>query len=133
MADFDLEKLIAQKAEARGDDGKHVSFDFAGREWTFRDPLMLDDDEKLELNGIEGDEFIAAWYMGDDQYDDFTAATAKITLKDGRVLEYTGNSSIFFQVFREYMRKAQAVDEQGNGSRPNRSSRRMAQKKSKQH
>ncbi|GAC71032.1 hypothetical protein [Gordonia soli] len=120
MADIDLNKLIAQRADARGDDGKSTSFIFGEppQEWTFRDPLMLDDDEKDDLNDLKFDVDIAAWYMGDDQFDKF--------------VEAGGNSSIFFLAFREHMKREQATDQNGNPTRPNRSSRRMASKKSKQ-
>lgn len=117
MADIDLDKLIAQRAEARGDDGRSTSFMFKEREWTFRDPLMLDDDEKDELADLEHDIDIAAWYMGDDQYDEFCTAG--------------GNSSMFFLAFREHM-KSQQAESEGKPTRPNRSSRRSASKRSKQ-
>lgn len=117
MADIDLDKLLAQRAEARGDDGKTIAFKFKDQEWTFLDPLMLSDDEKDELADVEHDVDIASWYMGDDQYDKFVAAG--------------GNSSLFFHAFRAHMQSAQAEIE-GKPTRPNRSSRRMASKKSKQ-
>lgn len=109
IVDIDLDALIEQKAEARGDDGRSVSFTFKGQRWTFLDPLMLTDEEKDELGEIDYDPDVAAWYMGGDQYD--------------RFLEVGGNSSMFFQAFGAYQRKAIA-ENQGNPTRSNRSSRR---------
>lgn len=107
--DVDLDAIIAQKAEARGDDGRSVAFRFKGEVWTFRDPETLTDEEKDELADINYDVDIAAWYMGDDQYDRFAAVG--------------GGSSLFFMAFKNHQKKIR--DElNGNPTRSNRSSRR---------
>jgi hypothetical protein len=130
MADIDLEKLIDQRAEARGDLGYTVSFEWGGKTFTFRDPLMLDDDEKDDLAEIEHDVDVAAWYMGDDQYDDFVETVAHIPRDDGTFLDIHGSSSVFFEAFRAHMREAQAENE-GNPTRRNRSSRRAASRRAR--
>lgn len=107
--DIDLDEIIAQKADARGDDGRTVTFRFKGDTWTFLDPQTLTDDEKEELQDIDFDVDVAAWYMGDDQYDRFVAAG--------------GSSSIFFQAFRAHQKKI-TEELAGRPTRPNRSSRR---------
>lgn len=107
--DIDLDALIAQKAEARGDAGDVVAFRFKGERWTYRDPELLTDDEKEELREITFDVDIAEWYMGADQYD--------------RFVEVGGNSSIFWMAFKKH--QADVRDEmQGNPTQSNRSSRR---------
>lgn len=129
MADIDLDQLIASRAEARGDDGRTVAFRFKGAEWRFRDPLMLNDDEKDDLTKLDFDPDIACWYMG-------AVLNADGMLEGGeefdKFVEAGGNSSIFFLAFRQHMKDQQA-EVQGNPTQPNRSSRRMASKKSKQH
>lgn len=120
MADIDLDAILAKRAEVRGDDGTRFSFSFAGTEWNARDPQLLSDDEKDELAADvgESDIDVAAWFMGNDQYDTF--------------LEAGGSSSIYFQAMRAYMDKVQGEIE-GKPTQPNRSSRRSASKRVKQH
>lgn len=119
MADIDLDKLIAQRSEARGDDGRRFTFSYKEQEWTSLDPMMLTDDEKDELDEVgELDVDIAAWYMGDEQFDRFAEAG--------------GSSSIFFLALSAFM-KTQKDEVEGKPIRPNRSSRRAASKRQKQH
>ena len=115
MADIDLDKIIAKRAEARGDSGDRFTFTFAGQEWDARDPQLLSDDEKDELNDLGNNDIdVAAWFMGDEQYD--------------RFLEAGGSSSIFFLAMRENARHLQGEIE-GKPTRPNRSARRSAASK----
>lgn len=134
MADIDLDKIIAQREEARatngdateyifefGDEeprikgeGEVFSFRFVGRDWVVIDPQFLGDDEKDWLRDIDDDVDIAIWYMGETQYDEF--------------VEAGGSSSIFFQGFRAYTKELQD-DVSGKPTRPNRSSRRRAARK----
>lgn len=135
MADIDLDKYLAQREEARAKDGATVykfefddkvfektegdtfTFRFRDREWVVREPQFLSDDEKEQLEPLTADVDIAAWYMGEAQYDEFLAAG--------------GESWMFNQAFTDYSKKVR--DEiNGNPTRRNRSSRRAASKKQKQ-
>lgn len=119
MADIDLDKIIAQRSEARGDDGRRFTFSYKDQMWTSLDPMMLTDDEKDDLDEVgDLDVDIAAWYMGDEQFDKF--------------VEVGGNSSMFFFALKEFM-KTQKDDIEGKPTRPNRSSRRAVSKKPKRH
>lgn len=114
MADIDLDAILAQRAEARGDEGFTFSFKMHGQEWVAKDPMLLTDDEKDELSDLTYDVDVAAFFMGDDQYDDFVAAG--------------GQSSHFVLALQEYQ-KARTDEAQGRPTRPNRSSRRQAERK----
>lgn len=134
MADVDLDTIIAQREEARAKEGATVhtfefdgesfektegdtfTFKFQGKDWVVRDPQFLLDDEKDQLSPLRFDADVAAWYMGEKQYDKF--------------VEAGGESWMFLKAFTNYQKKVQD-ENQGNPTRPNRSSRR-AQKRSKQ-
>lgn len=134
MADIDLDKIIAQREEARAKDGSNVfkfefdgetfektegdtfSFKFKERDWVVRDPQFLLDEEKDQLSPLRFDADVAAWYMGEGQYDEFVRAG--------------GESWMFLKAFSDYQKRIQD-ENQGNPTRLNRSSRR-AQKRSKQ-
>ena len=126
---INLSELLKQRAEATGVDGDRVPFQFGGKTFTFRDPLMLSDDEKDELADLDFDVDVAAWYMGDDQYDEFVATTETITLDGGESFDVTGSSSVFFTAFKQYMEDAREEDANGRPTSRNRSSRRMEARK----
>lgn len=115
MADINLDTILAQRAEARGDEGYTFSFTAYGQEWTAKDPMLLTDDEKDELAELSFDVDVAAFFMGDEQYDKFIAAG--------------GQSSHFVLALTEYQRSQQDTAS-GRPTRPNRSSRRAAARKS---
>lgn len=115
MTDIDLDAILQQRAEARGDEGFTFSFKAYGKEWTAKDPMLLTDDEKDELAEMTYDVDMAAFFMGDEQYDAFVAAG--------------GQSSHFVVALTEYQRKQQAGGSDGRPTRPNRSSRRAAAQK----
>lgn len=118
MTDIDLDAILAQRAEARGDSGFTFSFTAHGQEWTGKDPMLLSDEEKDQLAELQFDIDIAAFFMGDEQFDKFVAAG--------------GQSSHFILALSEYQ-KQRTGEAQGRPTRPNRSSRRAAaQKSSKQ-
>ncbi|WP_411815489.1 hypothetical protein [Gordonia sp. SND2] len=109
VIDVDLDALLDQRAEARGDEGDVVAFQYQGQRWTYRDPETLTDDEKYELNRLTFDVDVAEWYMGPEQYD--------------RFVEAGGDSSKFWIAFKKH--QADIRDELGgNPTRSNRSSRR---------
>ncbi|GAA4809627.1 hypothetical protein [Tomitella cavernea] len=118
MPGINVEELYAQRAEATGVDGDRIPFDFAGRTWTFRDPQTLTDEEKEEISEIDFDPDMAAWYMGDDQYAEFVAATATIDGADGKQREIQGGSGIFLLAFQEHMSRVRDAVE----TRPTRAS-----------
>ncbi|AOE44365.1 tail assembly chaperone [Gordonia phage Ghobes] len=133
VVDVDLDALLAQREEARANgsvtvhqftfDGETVektegdtfSFKVFGKTWVCRDPQYLTDDEKDQLSPLQFDSDVAAWYLGEEQYDQFTAAG--------------GESWLFLRAFADYQKKVRD-ENQGNPTRLNRSSRR-AQKRGK--
>ena len=133
--DIDLDLIIKQREEARtsGDvelftfdydeieviktEGDTFSFQYKDRKWVVRDPQFLTDEEKDQLAPLQFDADVAAWYLGETQYDEF--------------LEQGGESWMFLKAFTEYQKKVQD-EAQGNPTRPNRLSRR-AQKRTKRH
>lgn len=115
MSNINLDALIEQRAEATGSTAGRIPFDFKGETYTFTDPLMLTDEDKDELAELEWEPDIAAWYMGEEEYDKFVAAG--------------GSSNLWFLVFREYLDRNEAVDPAGKATRLNRSSRRSAARK----
>lgn len=120
---LDLHSLLEQRAEATGVEGDRVPFDFGGKQFTFKDPILLSDEEKDDLAELEWDADVAAWYMGEEQYTEFIETTAEV---NGATV--AGSSNLFFLVFNEYMKSAQA-EQAGKSSRPNRFSRRAAARK----
>lgn len=114
MADIDLDAILEQRAEARGDQGFTFTFKMHGQEWTAKDPMLLTDDEKDELSALQYDVDVAAFFMGEEQYDDFQAAG--------------GQSSHFVLALTEYQKK-QTGEVGGRPTRSNRSSRRQEARK----
>lgn len=118
MTDIDLDAILAQRAEARGDQGFTFSFTAHGQEWNAKDPMLLSDDEKDELAELQFDIDLAVFFLGEEQYDKFVAAG--------------GQSSHFILALSEYQKK-RTGEANGRPTRPNRSSRRaVAPKSSKQ-
>lgn len=114
MTNLNLDELLKQRTEATGAEKGMVPFDFQGKTFTFRDPILLNDDELDELDELDGGPDIAEFYMGAEQYDAF--------------LEAGGTSNMFFLVFTQYMNESR--DEVGgNPTRGNRSSRRAARRR----
>ncbi|AOE44366.1 tail assembly chaperone [Gordonia phage Ghobes] len=109
VVDVDLDALLAQREEARANgsvtvhqftfDGETVektegdtfSFKVFGKTWVCRDPQYLTDDEKDQLSPLQFDSDVAAWYLGEEQYDQFTAAG--------------GESWLFLRAFADYQKK----------------------------
>ncbi|QDF17111.1 tail assembly chaperone [Gordonia phage William] len=109
MADIDLDKFLAQREEARAKDdvqvykfdfddqtfektdGDTFAFKFKGRDWVVREPQFLTDAEKEQLDPLTADVDVAAWYMGETQYEEFLAAG--------------GESWMFNQAFTDYSKK----------------------------
>jgi|SRR5699024_903046 len=123
MSGINFEELYAQRAEATGVAGDRIPFEFAGTQWSFRDPQTLTDQEKEHLADLEFDPDVAEFYMGADQYTDFLATTASITLNDGKTVDVPGSSSVFNDVFIRHMQQVQDTIAE-RPTRPNRSSRR---------
>lgn len=116
MADIDLDQILEKRAEARGDEGNTFTFTFKGQEFTARDPQMLSDEEKEELDELgDNDIDVAEWFLcGPEKYDAFLAVG--------------GSSSIFFRAMKAYTDKV--TDElEGKPTRPNRLQRRSAASK----
>lgn len=114
MTNLNLDELLKQREEATGAEKGMVPFDYQGKTFTFRDPILLDDDELDELSDLQDGPDIAEFYMGAEQYDQF--------------LEVGGTSNLFFMVFTQYMNESR--DEVGgNPTRGNRSSRRAARRR----
>lgn len=114
MTNINLDELLKQREEATGAEKGRIPFDFKGQTFTFRDPILLDDDEIDELSELEDGPDIAEFYMGEEQYDKF--------------LETGGTSNLFFMAFSAYMDEAK--DEVGGKpTRGNRSSRRAARRR----
>lgn len=114
MTDIDLDSILSQRSEARGDDGYSFSFTAYGQEWTAKDPMLLTDDEKDALEGCDFDIDIAEFFLGTEQFDKFINAG--------------GQSSHFILALTEYQ-KTRTGEAQGRPTRPNRSSRRQAARK----
>lgn len=113
--EYNLDAMLAQRAEARGENPKRVRFQFAGETWDFLDPQFMTDEEKLSLEEASkedgfNDIDLAAWYMEPDQY--------------SRFVEAGGNASMFFIVFGEHRSKVQESMASGKATTSNRYSRR---------
>ena len=131
---INVDELYAQRAETTGVAGDRVPFEFAGKKFSFRDPLMLSDDDKEELAELSFDSDIAEFYLGPDEYDRLLSTSSKVTAEDGTEYTIQGGSSVFFLAFRAYQDTAMERDAEGKSSRPNRSSRRKAaRKRAKRH
>ncbi|WP_040422128.1 hypothetical protein [Corynebacterium lipophiloflavum] len=113
---YDLDALLAQKEEATGVKEGRVSFTFKDQSFTFKDPTFLTDEEVGELDSLpEYGPDVAAWYMGDDEYD--------------RFLTVGGSANLWSVVLNEHLKKSRAEDAAGNPTRSNRSQRRTAARK----
>ena len=121
-----LNELLKQRAEATGIVGDRIPFEFGDKTFSFRDPMLLTDEDKDELSELEYDVDVAEFYMGVDEYDKFVATKAKITLDSGETMEVQGSASMFLLQFQEYMKSQRDEDPQGRPTRLNRSSRRAA-------
>lgn len=126
---INLSEIIEQRAEATGVDGDRVPFEFGGKTFTFKDPMMLSEDDKDELEMIDHDVDVVEWYMGEEQFDEFLATEVVIAMPDGRKIKKTGSTNFFFLAFAEHMKSVAAVDAEGNPTMRNRSSRRAAARK----
>lgn len=115
MSDIDLDAILAQRAEARGDNGYTFSFSALGQEWTALDPMLITDEQKDELAELSYDVDVAAFFMGDEQFDKFTEAG--------------GQSAYFIMALQAYQKSRTEADREGRPTRPNRSSRRSAARK----
>lgn len=123
---YDLNALLKQRAEATGVSGDHVPFEFGGKTFTFRDPMMLTDDDKDELAALEHEIDVVVFYMGDDQYEKFIGTTAKIELDNGEIMEVQGSSNLFMLQFDSYLKSQRDTDKSGRPLARNRSQRRAA-------
>lgn len=121
MSNIDLDKILAQRAEATGAEAGRIPFTFQGETFTFRDPMMLDDDSQDELDDImETPDVrlsdIAVFWMGEDEWDRFVAAG--------------GTAMMFRFIIEENAKREQELDAAGKSSaRMNRSQRRAAARK----
>lgn len=70
----DLDAILAQRAEATGGEIDTVAFTFAGQTWTCKHPLLADDEWKRGLDDLEGNDEVAAYYLGTEQYERFIDA-----------------------------------------------------------
>lgn len=132
MTDIDLDAIVAQREEARAQEGATlIPFEFDGETYektegdtfTFnfkkvtyyvRDPRFLLDDEKVQLEPIMGDIDITCWYLGEAQFDKF--------------IEAGGESWMFLKAF-EAFRESVKDEVSGRPTQSNRSSRRQAARK----
>lgn len=126
---IDMNEYFAQQAEATGYEGGRIPFEWGTETFTFRDPLTLDDDEKLERDELEHEIDVAVWFMGEDEYDKLISTTATLTPKNGKPFEMKGSSSVFLRAMRQHVDNATAQDASGRPTRSNRSSRRAAARK----
>lgn len=72
MAKYQLEEIVAQAEEAVG--GTDVEFDFNGQSWSFPNPLFCGDKWSEEFQTLTGQEEVARFLLGDEQFDKFIAA-----------------------------------------------------------
>lgn len=114
---INLDELLEQRAEATGSEKGRIPFTFGGEEYTFRDPISLDevDNDELEDLAEDGDlRAIAEFWMGEDEYARFAAAG--------------GSPNAFLLVVQENAARTTEV-RGGRPTRRNRSSRRAAARK----
>ena len=123
---YDLNALLKQRAEATGVAGDRVPFEFGGKKFSFRDPLMLTDEDKEELAELTHDVDVAEFFLGEDEYEKFVTTTAKIELDGGETMEVQGSSGVFMLQFQEYQKAQQDTDGNGRPLPLNRSQRRAA-------
>lgn len=121
MKTIDLSAMVAQRAEATGAEDGRIPFSFNGKQFTFRDPMMLTDEDQEILEDIANDESarlseIAEFWMGEDEWGRFRAAG--------------GTAPMFRLVIEENARREQEYDAEGKSfARTNRSQRRAAARK----
>lgn len=117
---INLDELYKQRQEATGVENGRITFEFTATQgedkgkkktYSFKDPQFLSDDEIAEVDALSdyGPD-VAAWYMGDTQYDQF--------LTDG------GSASLWALVINDLAERATETDSTGRPTRLNRSSRR---------
>lgn len=127
MSNLNLTELLAQRAEATGVEEGRAPFDFVATDgpnkgetltFTVRDSMFLDDEDYDELNEISEEnkiEDIAAFWMGDDEWD--------------RFVEAGGTPRMIMLIVQRKAEIEQEVDSKGKASRRNRSQRRAAGRK----
>lgn len=117
---FDMTELVDQKTEATGVDGNCIDFNFRATEgenvgevlnFIVPDPSMLTDEQQEDLAELPNFAVdIAAWYLGEEQYEKFREAG--------------GQSWMVRDMLQSVAEERQAKDAAGRPTRPNRSSRR---------
>ncbi|WKD60922.1 hypothetical protein CCICO_04425 [Corynebacterium ciconiae DSM 44920] len=121
MSQIDLDAILAQRAEATGAEEGRIPFTFKGETFTFRDPMMLDDEDQELLEDIADSEDarlseIAEFWMGEEEWERFRSAG--------------GTAPMFRYIIEENSRREQEADAAGKSSaRINRSQRRAAGRK----
>lgn len=127
MSNLNLTELLAQRAEATGVDEGRAPFDFeavAGPHkgelltFTVRDSMFFSDEDYDELNDISEDnniEDVAAFWMGDDEWD--------------RFVEAGGTPRMIVLIVQRKAELEQEQDANGRPTRRNRSQRRAAGRK----
>lgn len=123
MSNFNLDEMLAQRAEATGIEEGRVAFDFTARSgehegelmtFTIRDNMTLSADEidELEQLGEDGDvEGVSVFWMGEDEYDRFCEA---------------GGGPMMLRMIIEAKAEAEQGVKDGRPTRRNRSQRRAA-------
>lgn len=123
MSAINLDDLLAKRAEATGAEEGRIPFEFAGQQFSFRDPFLVegdDQDELDELSELADGELLAEFWMGTEDFDRFVSVG--------------GTASMFALVIRENAQRTAGVDGEGRPTQSNRSSRRAAaRKRRKQH
>lgn len=112
--DINLDAILAKREESTGSKD-NFTFEFAGKTWTAKDPIVADDEWKDELGELSGDVEVAEHYLGFDQYDEFLAAG--------------GRAGYVLLAVKEFMRNAVDESEQGPTRRSTSSARRRKQSK----
>ena len=129
MSNFDLDALLAQRAEATGVEEGRIDFDFTaragdhkGKKLTFsiRDNMSLSEDDWDELSEIREDfgasiTDIAVFWMGEDEWE--------------RFVEAGGTPKMIVEVVVAKTREEVDTDSEGRPTRRNRSQRRAAGRK----
>ncbi|WP_151530528.1 MULTISPECIES: hypothetical protein [Corynebacterium] len=119
MSAIDLDAILAQRAEATGVEEGRIPFTFKGETFTFRDPVLLDDEDQEELEYIVDSESlseVAEFWLGEKEWERFRAAG--------------GTAPMFRFLIEENNRREQELDAAGKSSvRMNRSQRRAAGRK----
>ncbi|OLT54834.1 hypothetical protein BJF89_00965 [Corynebacterium sp. CNJ-954] len=126
-SNLNLTELLAQRAEATGVEEGRAPFDFVATDgpkkgetltFTVRDSMFFTDDDYDELNEISEDnniEDVAAFWMGDDEWD--------------RFVEAGGTPRMIVLIVQRKAELEQGTDANGRPTRRNRSQRRAAGRK----